>query len=64
MSPLVFGFQRRERIINSIFNSILQRYRTLKWLPYKRIDQKTYYLESDVEKFIKDRFEKNTTFEG
>jgi hypothetical protein len=36
----------------------LQRYRSLKWLPFKRIDQKTYYLESEVEKFIKERFEK------
>ena len=36
----------------------LQRYRTLGWLPYKQIDQKTYYLQSDVEKFIKEHFEK------
>jgi hypothetical protein len=31
----------------------LQRYRSLGWLPFKRIDQKTYYLESDVREFIK-----------
>ena len=33
----------------------LQRYRSLGWLPFKRIDQKTFYLESDVEKFLKER---------
>jgi len=38
----------------------LQRYRTLGWLPYKRIDQKAYYLESDVENFISERFAKKT----
>ena len=31
----------------------LQRYRSLGWLSFKRIDQKTYYLESEVAKFIK-----------
>jgi len=36
----------------------LQRYRSLGWLPYQKIDQKTYYLESEVEKFIKEHFEK------
>ena len=36
----------------------LQRYRTLGWLPYKTIDQKTFYLQSDVERFIKEHFEK------
>jgi hypothetical protein len=36
----------------------LQRYRSLKWLPFHRIDQKTYYLQSEVEKFIKEHFEK------
>ena len=38
----------------------LQRYRSLGWLPYKRIDQKTYYLESEVERFIREHFEKNS----
>ena len=36
----------------------LQRYRSLGWLKYKRIDQKTYYLESDVEAFIRERIDK------
>ena len=36
----------------------LQRYRSLGWLPYQKIDQKTYYLECEVEKFIKEHFEK------
>ncbi|GHS98183.1 DNA-binding protein [Bacteroidia bacterium] len=36
----------------------LQRYRSLGWLPYKQIDQKMYYLQSDVERFIKKHFEK------
>ena len=35
----------------------LQRYRSLGWLPFQRIDQKTYYLESDVEKFISERIQ-------
>ena len=34
----------------------LQRYRSLGILPYKRIQQKTYYLESDVHKFISQEF--------
>jgi DNA-binding transcriptional MerR regulator len=37
----------------------LQRYRSLGRLPFKRIDQKTYYLESEVEKFIKEHFDKH-----
>jgi hypothetical protein len=36
----------------------LQRYRSLGWLPYRRIDQKTYYLPSEVEKFIRERMQK------
>ena len=36
----------------------LQRYRSLGWLPFARIDQKTYYLETEVEKFIKEHFKK------
>jgi hypothetical protein len=32
----------------------LQRYRSSGFLPYKRITQKLYYLESDVLKFIKE----------
>ena len=34
----------------------LQRYRSLGWLPFKRIDQKTYYLESEVQGFISEHF--------
>ena len=34
----------------------LQRYRSSGVLPYKRIRQKTYYLESDVHKFINQEF--------
>ena len=45
-------------IMLSISKRTLQRYRSLGWLPFKRIDQKTYYLQSDVEKFIKEHFEK------
>jgi hypothetical protein len=36
----------------------LQRYRSLKWLPFHRIDQKTFYLQSEVETFIREHFEK------
>lgn len=32
----------------------LQRYRVSGLLPYKRFDQKTYYLESEVRQFIKE----------
>ena len=38
----------------------LQRYRSLGWLPFQRLDQKTYYLESDVEKFISEHFAKKS----
>jgi len=36
----------------------LQRYRTLGWLPFLKIDQRAYYKESDVKKFIEERAEK------
>jgi hypothetical protein len=36
----------------------LQRYRTLGWLPYLRIDQRVYYKESDVKNFIEERAKK------
>ena len=36
----------------------LQRYRSLGWLPYKQLDQKIYYFETDVEKFISEHFSK------
>jgi hypothetical protein len=35
----------------------LQRYRSLGKLPFKRINQKTYYLESDVQTFIKENLQ-------
>ena len=42
----------------------LQRYRSLGWLSFKRLDQKTYYLESDVEKFISEHFDKHSKKNG
>ena len=37
----------------------LQRYRVSGLLPYRRINQKTYYLESDVMKFIRENLKKS-----
>jgi hypothetical protein len=45
-------------IMLNVSKRTLQRYRSLGWLPYRIIDQKTYYLHSEVETFIKERFEK------
>lgn len=45
-------------IMLNISKRTLQRYRSLGWLSFVRIDQKTYYLESDVEKFISERIQK------
>jgi hypothetical protein len=45
-------------LLLNICKRTLQRYRTLGWLPYKRIDQKAYYTESDVKKFIEERAKK------
>jgi hypothetical protein len=42
----------------NICKRTLQRYRTLGWLPYLRIDQKAYYKESDVKNFIEERAKK------
>jgi predicted site-specific integrase-resolvase len=42
-------------LLFNICRRTLQRYRTQGWLPYKRIDQKAYYTESDVKKFIEER---------
>jgi hypothetical protein len=42
----------------NICKRTLQRYRTLGWLPYLRIDQKAYYKESDVKIFIEERAKK------
>jgi hypothetical protein len=36
----------------------LQRYRVSGLLPCKRINQKTYYLESDVKQFIQENLQK------
>jgi hypothetical protein len=38
----------------SISKRTLQRFRTSGFLPYKRINQKLYYLESDVLQFIRE----------
>ena len=40
-------------MILNVSKRSLQRYRSLGWLPFKRIDQKTYYMESDVDEFLK-----------
>lgn len=45
-------------IMLNVSKRSLQRYRAQGWLPFKRIAQKTYYLESDVKRFIQERFEK------
>jgi hypothetical protein len=39
-------------LLFNVCKRTLQRYRTLGWLPYRKIDQKAYYLESDVQTFI------------
>lgn len=39
----------------NICKRTLQRYRSLGWLPFMRIDQKAYYKESDVKKFMEER---------
>jgi hypothetical protein len=44
-------------IMLNVSKRSLQRYRSQGWLPFKRINQKTYYLQSEVEKFIKEHFE-------
>jgi hypothetical protein len=45
-------------IMLNVSKRSLQRYRSLGWLSYKQIDQKMYYLQSEVERFIKEHFEK------
>jgi hypothetical protein len=42
-------------LLFNVCKRTLQRYRTLGWLNYKRIDQKVYYTEPDVKKFIEER---------
>ncbi|MDR1918384.1 MAG: helix-turn-helix domain-containing protein [Tannerellaceae bacterium] len=41
-------------IMLSCSKRTLQRYRSSGILPFRRIDQKTYYLESDVQRFIQE----------
>ena len=45
-------------LLFNVCKRTLQRYRTLGWLPYMRIDQKAYCTESDVKKFIEERARK------
>jgi hypothetical protein len=45
-------------LLFNVCKRTLQRYRTLGWLHYKRIDQKAYYTESDVKKFIEEQASK------
>jgi hypothetical protein len=42
----------------NICKRTLQRYRTLGWLPFLRIDQRAYYKESDMKNFIEERAKK------
>jgi mRNA-degrading endonuclease RelE of RelBE toxin-antitoxin system len=43
-------------LLLKVSNRTLQRYRSSGILPYRRIQQKAYYLESDVHKFISQDF--------
>ena len=43
----------------NICKRTLQRYRSLGWLPFTRIDKKAYYTESDVKKFIEEQAKKH-----
>ena len=43
-------------LLLKISNRTLQRYRSSGILPYRRIQQKVYYLEADVHKFISQEF--------
>jgi len=45
-------------IMLNVSKRTLQRYRSLGWLPYKQLDQKIYYLETDEERFINEYFSK------
>jgi hypothetical protein len=51
-------------IMLNVSKRTLQRYRSLGWLPYKQLDQKIYYLETDVEKFINEYFSKRRKPKG
>jgi hypothetical protein len=41
-------------VMMNISKRTLQRFRSSERLPYRRIDQKTFYLESDVKNFIQE----------
>lgn len=43
-------------LLLKVSNRTLQRYRSSGLISYRRIQQKTYYLESDVHKFISQHF--------
>jgi hypothetical protein len=43
-------------LLLKVSNRTLQRYRSSGILPYRRIQQKVYYLESDIHKFISEEF--------
>jgi hypothetical protein len=62
MAPTVDGERLYDNqdlcLLFNVCKRTLQRYRTLGWLNYIRIDQKAYYTESDVKKFIEERAEK------
>jgi hypothetical protein len=45
-------------LILRVSRRTLQRYRTSGVLPYKQTDQKIYYLESDVRKFVEEHLQK------
>ncbi|KAA6324318.1 hypothetical protein EZS27_026342 [termite gut metagenome] len=45
-------------LLFNVCKRTLQRYRTLGWLQFRRFDQKAYYTESDVKKFIEERANK------
>lgn len=45
-------------IMLNVSKRTLQRYRSSGELPFKQIKRKTYYLDSDIQQFIKKQFEK------
>ncbi len=45
-------------IMLNVSKRTLQRYRSSGELPFKQIKRKTYYLDSDVQHFIKEQFRK------
>jgi hypothetical protein len=60
---MVYNYPTKVTKVETIIIKILN-LPPLLWQTCRLLDQKTYYLESDVEKFIKERFGKNSTFEG